>query len=76
MGTVTYDGAYDTHRCHNAIIARDAIPLLWIRKNGRPLNENAPTARARTDALRATRHYGSAFWKCCPGYHALHIAKI
>jgi hypothetical protein len=70
MGTVTADGAYDTRRCHSAIIARDAIPIIPIRKNGRPWKEDCPAARARNDTLRATRHYGRAFWKRWTGYHA------
>jgi len=32
---VTADGAYDTRRCHTAILARKAIPIIPIRKNGR-----------------------------------------
>ncbi|RAK06671.1 DDE family transposase [Salipiger aestuarii] len=70
MGTVTADGAYDTRRCHGIIIARDAIPIIPIRKNGRPWKEDCPAARARNDTLRATRHYGRAFWKRWTGYHA------
>lgn len=29
------DGAYDTRHCHKAIIERDAVPIIPIRKNGR-----------------------------------------
>ena len=36
IGTVTADGAYDTRRCHTAVLERDAIPIILIRKNGRP----------------------------------------
>jgi hypothetical protein len=36
IGTVTADGADDTRRCHTAIIDRQAIPIIPIRKNGRP----------------------------------------
>jgi hypothetical protein len=67
IGTVTADGAYDTRRCHNAIIARDAIP---IRKNGGLWKEDCPAARVRNETLRATRYYGRAFWKHWTGYHA------
>jgi hypothetical protein len=34
------DGAYDTRRCHTAIIARDATPIILIRKNGRACKED------------------------------------
>ena len=64
------DGAYDTRRCHKAIIERDAVPIIPIRKNGRLWKEDCPAARARNDTLRATRYYGRAFWKRWTGYHA------
>lgn len=70
ISTVTADGAYDTRRCHTAIIERRAIAIIPIRKNGRPWKENCPAAVARNETLRATRHYGRAFWKRWTGYHA------
>ena len=70
IGTVTADGAYDTRRCHTAIIDHRAIAIIPIRKNGRPWKEDCPAARARNETLRATRHYGRAFWKRWTGYHA------
>ena len=68
-GTVTADGAYDTRRCHSAMIACGATPIIPIRKNGRSWEEDCPAARARNETLRATRHYGRAFWKRWTGYH-------
>ena len=70
IGTVTADGAYDTRRCHSAIIVRGGTAIVPIRKNGRPWKEDCPAARARNETLRATRHYGRAFWKRWTGYHA------
>ncbi|TYB84337.1 IS5 family transposase [Oceaniovalibus sp. ACAM 378] len=70
IGTVTADGAYDTRRCHTAIIERGAVPVIPIRKNGSPWKEDCPAARVRNETLRATRHYGRAFWKRWTGYHA------
>ncbi len=70
ISTVTADGAYDTRRCHSAIIARGGTAIIAIRKNGRPWKEGCPAARARNETLRATRHYGRAFWKRWTGYHA------
>jgi hypothetical protein len=67
---VTADGAYDTRRCHGAIIARGGTAIIPIRKNGRPWKEDCPAARARNETLRATRHFGRAFWKRWTGYHA------
>lgn len=69
-GTVTADGACDTRRCHNAIIERQAVPIIPIRKNGRLWKDDCPAARARNETLRATRYYGRAFWKRWTGYHA------
>lgn len=34
IGTVTADEAYDTRRRHIAVVARHAIPIIPIRKNG------------------------------------------
>jgi len=70
IGTVTGDGAYDTRRCHTAISDRQATAIIPIRKNGRPWKEDCPAARARNETLRATRHYGRAFWKRWTWYHA------
>ncbi len=69
ISTVTADGAYDTRRCHTAIIHRQATAIIPIRKNGRPWKEDCPAAIARNETLRATRHYGRAFWKRWAGYH-------
>lgn len=70
IGTVTADGACDTRRCHAAIIDRQAVPIIPIRKNGRPWKADCPAAIARNETLRATRHYGRAFWKRWTGCHA------
>lgn len=70
IGTVTADGAYDTRRCHAAIVDRQATAIIPIRKNGRSWKEDCPAACARNKTLRATRHYGRAFWKHWTGYHA------
>ena len=37
--------------------------IIPMRKNGRPWMADCPAARARNETLRATRHYGRAFWK-------------
>lgn len=55
---------------HTAIVDRQATAIFPIRKNGRPWKEDVPADRARNEALRATRHYGPAFWKRWNGYHA------
>jgi hypothetical protein len=55
IGTVTADGAYDTQRCHGAIIDRGADAVIPIRRNGRAWKEGCPAAAARTEILWATR---------------------
>jgi hypothetical protein len=70
IGTVTADGAYDTCRCHTAIIDRQATAIIPIRKNGRPWKEDCLVARARNETLRAIRHFGRAYWKRWTRYHA------
>ena len=70
IDTLTADGAYDTRRCHTAIIDRQAAPIFPIRKNGRAWKEACPAARVRNETLRATRHYRRAFCKRWTGHHA------
>jgi hypothetical protein len=70
IGTVTADGAHDTRRGHSAVIARGGTAIIPIRRNGRAWKEDCPAAKARNETLRATRHYGRAFWKRWTGYHA------
>jgi hypothetical protein len=41
IGTVTADGAYDTRRCHSAIIAHGGTAIIPIRKNGRKRDDVA-----------------------------------
>ena len=70
IDTVTADGAYDTRRCHTAIINGQATPIIPIRKNGRFWKEDCPAAKVWNETRRATKRYGRAFWKHWTGYHA------
>ena len=49
IGTVTADGAYDTRCCHTAVLAREATPIIPIRKYGRLWKDDCPAARARNE---------------------------
>lgn len=69
IGTVTGDGAFDTRRCHMAILHRGGSAVIPIRRNGRLWKENCSAARARNDFLPATRRFGRANWKHWSGYH-------
>ena len=66
---MTGDGAFDTRRCHTAILDRGGAAAIPIRKNGRLWKEDCPAARARNDILWATRHFGLANRKQWSGYH-------
>ena len=70
IGTVTGAGAFDTRRCHSAILDRGGTAVILIRKNGRRLKEDCPAAEARNEILRATQPQGRAIWKRWSGYHA------
>ncbi|EIE49648.1 transposase IS4 family protein [Citreicella sp. 357] len=62
--------ACDARHCHTTIRARDAVPIIPIRKNGRLWKKDYPGTKVRNETLRATRHCGSALWKRWTGYHA------
>lgn len=53
LGSVTADGAYDTHKCHDAIAARNADAIIPPRKNAKLWKPNTPGARARNEAVRS-----------------------
>ena len=68
--TVTADGAYDTRRCHAAILEHGAEPFIPIRRNGRAWKPDCPAAISRNEILRATRCLGRSIWKKWSGYHS------
>ena len=70
IGNVTGDGAFDTRRCHAAILERGGTAVIPIRKNGRRWREDCPAARARNEILKVTQRLGRAAWKRWSGYHA------
>lgn len=70
IGTVTGDGAFDTRRCHSAILERGGTAIIPTRKNGRRWREDCPAAKARNEILKATQRLGRATWKRWSGYHA------
>jgi IS5 family transposase len=69
IGSVTADGAYDTRRCHTAILEHKATAIIPIRKNGRVWREDCPAAVARNAILCDVREEGRAGWKRRNGYH-------
>lgn len=69
LGSVTPDGAYDTRKCHDAIAARDAHAVIPPRKNAKLWKPDTPRARARNEAVRASKYLGRALWRQVTGYH-------
>ncbi len=49
LGMVTADGAYNSRRCHTAIIDHRATAIIPFRKNGRPWKEDCPAAINRNE---------------------------
>jgi hypothetical protein len=68
IGTVSADGAYDTRRCHTALINCQATAIIPIRKNGCPWNGDCPAAFARGVTRNAIRDCGRPFSKRWTGY--------
>ena len=46
---------HDTGRCHTAIMEGEAVPIIPIRGNGRPWEEDGPAARASPHAAPTAR---------------------
>jgi hypothetical protein len=69
IGSVTADGAYDTHKCHEAIAARVAQAVIPPRKNAKPWKPTIDGAIARNDAVKAQRYLGRTLWRRWSGYH-------
>ena len=66
---MTGDGAFDTRRCHGAILERGGTAIIPIRKSGRRWRETCPAAKVRNEILKATQRLGRAAWKRWSGYH-------
>ena len=81
IASVTADGAYDTCKCHDAIVERGAYAVIPPRKNAKPwkavtadalaivLGPMADNGSPRNEALRASKYLGRALWRRWSGYH-------
>ena len=69
IGSVTADGAYDTHKCHETIAARNAHAVIPPRKNAKPWNPTSAGAIARNEAVSAQRYLERTLWRRWSGYH-------
>ena len=69
IATITADGAYDTRRLHNVIVARGAVVIIPPRKNAQLWKPTTAVAIARNEAVRACKYLGLALWRKLTGYH-------
>ena len=69
IASVTADGAFDTHKCHDAIAERGAAAVIPPRKNAKPWKPDTAGAVARNEALRTSRRFGRTIWRRWSGYH-------
>lgn len=67
--TVTADGACDTRKCHDAIAARNAHAVFTPRRNAKLWKADTPRAKARDEAVRASKYLDRALWRNLSGYH-------
>ena len=63
------DGAFDTRKCHEAIVARGAAAIIPPRKNAKPWKPDTAGAIARNEALRASKRFGRTIWRRWSAYH-------
>ncbi|KUJ81314.1 hypothetical protein AVO44_05545 [Ruegeria profundi] len=56
IAKVIADGAYNTHKCHNVITARDAAAIIPPRKNAKLWKPTTAGAIARNEAVRAAKY--------------------
>ena len=62
IGSVIANGAYDTRRCHIAIIARDTEVIIPVRRNGRLWKDDG-SPKLRNEILRSWQRFGRSLWK-------------
>jgi hypothetical protein len=65
--SLTGDGAYDTQPVYEAVIQRNAVPIIPPRRNARIRKGDA--FAYRNAAVAACRHLGRKIWKVWSGYH-------
>jgi hypothetical protein len=70
IASVTADGAFDTRKCHDAIVARGAAAIIPPRKNAKPWMPDTAGAVARNEILRTSKRVGRTIWRRWSGYHA------
>lgn len=64
---MTGDGAYDTQPVHEAVMQRNATPIIPPRKNARVRKGDA--FAHRNAAIAACRRFGRKLWRVWSGYH-------
>ncbi len=61
--SVTADGAYDTHKCHDAIAVRNAHAVAPPRESAKVWKPDTLGAKARNNAVRSSKYLGRALWR-------------
>lgn len=69
IGSITADGSYDMHKCHDAIAERGAAAVIPPAKNSRPWKPSTTGAVARNEAVRELNYLGRALWRNWSSYH-------
>lgn len=69
IASFTADDAFDTRKCHEAIVARGAAAIIPPRKDAKPWKPDTAGTIARNEALRASKHFGRTIWRRWSGYH-------
>jgi hypothetical protein len=74
LAQVSGDKGYDYETCHNAILARNAAPVIPPRKNARI--HDTGQFDARDAILRRIAEIGRDQWKHESGYHRRSLAEV
>jgi hypothetical protein len=77
IAQVSGDGAYDTRVCYEAVLQRDAMPVLVPRRTARPCPTENPAGwrAARNRILQQIETRGRLAWRVLSGYTRQSIAE-
>jgi len=63
IDSVYTDGAYDTKKCRQVILDRQAYAVIPPRKNAKPWKDTKTHSLQRNELLRTVKHSGRLIWK-------------
>ena len=61
--------AFDNRKCHDAITAQGAAPIIPSRENAKPWKPDTAGAVARNDPLCASKRFSLTIWRRWMNYH-------